>query len=212
MKKGFVYLLCQGCLVSQANEKQLDSCQLSMTIRLWLRGWGKDRNTDEGWSIVTGDYWALGEKKPTTQKVIITDRNFWKPNKAPKCLSLSLNKEPSGLPEYKHSEWYWSVNVKPMCMISPLTCWSYGNRAITEANKLHAHSVVCAWRWGAPLFRRNSHTVEKQKSGDKCINVCVYTCVCVCVVQQGVLLSVLALSLWGFHSAIWLSAEEVMLK
>ncbi len=34
MKNGFVYLLCQGCLVSQANEKQLDSCQLSMTIRL----------------------------------------------------------------------------------------------------------------------------------------------------------------------------------
>lgn len=34
IKKGFVYLLCQGCLVSQANEKQLDSCQLSMTIRL----------------------------------------------------------------------------------------------------------------------------------------------------------------------------------
>ncbi len=34
LKKGFVYLLCRGCLVSQANEKQLDSCQLSMTIRL----------------------------------------------------------------------------------------------------------------------------------------------------------------------------------
>jgi len=40
---------------------------------------GKDRNTDEGWSTVTGDYWALagneGGKK--TQKVIITNRNFW---------------------------------------------------------------------------------------------------------------------------------------
>ncbi len=137
MKKGFVYLLCRGCLVSQANEKQLDSCQLSMTIRLWLRGWGKDRNTDEGWSTVTGDCWALGENEGRKKhKVIIMDRNFWKPNKALECLSLSVNKE------YKHSECCWSVNVKPKCMISPLTCWNCGNRAITVANKQQAQSAV----------------------------------------------------------------------
>lgn len=136
----------------------------------------------------------LGFRGEKTLKVITTDRNFWKPNKALECLSLSVNKEPSGPPEYKHSECCRPVNVKSMCMISPLTCWSCGNRAITVANKLHAHSAVVP-----DTGERSSFQAEQSHCGGAEIwrQVCLCMCVCVCVhvVQQGVLLSVLALSL-----------------
>jgi len=67
-----------------------------------------------------------------------------------------------------------------MCMISPLTCLSCGNRAITVANKLQAHSVVVP---GARELHSSGGTVTLWRSRNLEISVsmCVRVCVCVCV-------------------------------